>query len=58
MDIFLLIGFVFLGASVFVFVQLAVILSLLNKNESLHDELEKRNKAYWELVENFNKVLK
>jgi hypothetical protein len=58
LDILLVTGFVFLGTSGFIFIQLAVIVSLLNKNESLHTELEQRNKAYWEMLDRVNSVLK
>jgi hypothetical protein len=58
MDILLLIGFFSLGACVFVFVQLAMVLYLLRENERLHMQIEKHSEDFWARIEDSNNSFK
>jgi CHASE3 domain sensor protein len=54
MDILLVIGFVFLGAAVFVFIQLAMVMYLLKENERMHMQIEKHSEDFWARIEDSN----
>ena len=54
MDILLVIGFLFLGAAVFVFIQIAMVLYLLKENERLHMQIEKHSEDFWARIEDSN----
>ena len=58
MDILLVIGFLFLGACLFVFVQLALILFFLRENERMQTELERDNEDFWNRIEDSNNSFK
>jgi hypothetical protein len=54
MDILLLIGFFSLGAALFVFIQLAMVMYLLKENERLHTQIEKHSEDFWARIEDSN----
>ena len=54
MDILLVIGFLCLGAAVFVFIQIAMVLYLLKENERLHMQIEKHSEDFWARIEDSN----
>jgi hypothetical protein len=54
MDILLLIGFFSLGAALFVFIQLAMVMYLLRENERMHMQIEKHSEDFWARIEDSN----
>jgi hypothetical protein len=54
MDILLVIGVLCLGAAVFVFIQLAMVLFLLKENERMQMELERHDEDFWARIEDSN----
>jgi hypothetical protein len=57
-DTLLLIGFFSLGAAVFVFIQLAMVMYLLRENERLHMQIEKHSEDFWARIEDSNNSFK
>jgi predicted PurR-regulated permease PerM len=58
MDILLVIGVLCLGAVVFVFISLAMVLYLLRENERMQMELERHDEDFWKRIEESNNFYK